>query len=180
MQFWLRELAFFVPKAALKEEQAQPVTAMNKKKRQRIEPCCLPGSHGTGLQSKTKNIEDSIIALKGTTDTQDTDIIAAEQIVKKANNSTIPYADFVKICNKKKLKKQPHMLVLLMKRHGIIDLLYPDDEATPAIPPPPQKENGEVMVFTDVLEGLGKNNNELIVEPDCFDFGTNEKVSDYD
>jgi len=180
MKFWLSEEAYFVSKPALKEEQAQPVTAKARKKKQPLGPQGLPGSRGTGLQSKARNLEDATLVLERAPKTQDADILAAEQIIQKAPDNRLEYSVFAQYCKKKKLNKPPHMLALLMKREGIIDLLYPEEPEAPPPPPPPQEEEEEGMTFTEVLEGVEESKQRLVVEPVCVDFGTDEKVSDYD
>jgi hypothetical protein len=187
MKFWLSMEAYFVPKAALKEEQAQPITAqIKKKKKTQLGPKDLPGSQGTGLQSKAKNLDESILVIQSFPGTEDnTEIVKAFRLIEaNGHDGRMTYQDFEKECKKKKLASSPNMLALLLKRHGFIKLEYPAEEMP--LPSPPQeeeeeKEEGENgMTFTEVLEGVEINKPTLIVEPECVDFGTGEKVSDYD
>lgn len=180
MQFWLSMEAYFVPKAALKEEPAQPVTAQTKKKKVQQGPVGLPGSRGTGLQSKAKNIEESILVVHSSPGTEDnTDVVKAFLLIEAKGEGRMPYADFAKECKKKKLATPPHMLALLMKRQGFIGLEYAE-EAIPTPAPQPLEEDGSrEMTFTEVLAGVENGATKLVVEPEYVDFGTGEKVNDY-
>jgi len=179
MKFWLSMEAYFVPKAALKEEQAQPITTQTKKKKSQAKSHGLPGSNGTGLQSKAKNVEEStLVILTSPGKNDETDAAKAFFLIEaKGKNGRMAYVDFQKECSKKKLSSPPHMLALLMKRQGFIGLEYPEEKAT--LLPVVQKEE-EGVTFTQVLRGVEKNSVKLIVEPACVDFGLDEKVSDYD
>jgi hypothetical protein len=69
------------------------------------------------------------------------------------------------------------MLALLMKRLGVIDLVYPDE---PEVRPAPESDKPESGIsFQEVLASVERGAPKLHVESDSVDFGHGKKVSDY-
>lgn len=179
MEFWLNQEAFFTPKAAIREERAKPITARTKKKKiQPQGPRTLPGSRGTGLQSKAKNLEDAILFLHRAPKDNNPDILAAADILKGAPDTRLAYDVFATHCKKKKIGIPPNMLVLLMKRQGIIELIYPQEPELQPVPET-QDEDEDSMSFKEVLANIETSAPKLLVESNSVDFGHGDRVGNY-
>lgn len=172
MDFWGKKIAYFSPKSAIREETSHPISSVlhqDECSKKQEDTSRLPGTAGSGLQAnKKRNLNDATIVLS-VEDEPKEHIEAINIIQEKGENNRISYVDFESWCKKKKIKKSPNLIVLQMKREGLLSLEYAHEDNF--VPEEEHAPETKKMTFSEVVGKIEEGyQSGLCVDSSAVDF----------